>query len=90
MSIALEFFCLTVAVMMSSAAELSIFIGVGGSWSVMRRGTDVFPLWKSALTSASAADATMCFRVLHSMWIGLFAGGGRFGDFDRSVGSELR
>ena len=30
MSIALEIFCLTVAVTMLSAAELSIFIGVGG------------------------------------------------------------
>ena len=56
-------FCLTVAVTMSSAAELSVLIRVGGwvkpsSWSGMRRGTAVCPLWNSTLTSDSAVDAT--------------------------------
>ena len=65
---------------MPSAAELSVFIGVGGwvkqsSWSVIFRGTDVFPLWNSPLTSALAADATTCLKILHSVWIGPFAGG---------------
>ena len=80
---------------MPSAAELSVFIGVGGwlkpsSWSVILRGTVVCPLWNSPPTSASAADATTCLRILHSVWIGPFAGGGRFGDFSGSVGSEMR
>ena len=62
------------------------FIGVDGwvkpsSWSVILRGTDVCPLWNSPTTSASAADATTCLRILHSVWIGPFYGGGRFGDF---------
>ena len=95
MSIALDLFCLTVAVMMLSAAELSVFIGVCGrvkssSWSVILRGTAVCLLCNSPLTYASAADATTCLRILHSVWIGPFAGGGRFGDFFVSVGSELR
>ena len=47
----------------------------------MRRGTSVLPLWKSPLTSTSTAGATTCLRILHSVWIGTFAGGGRFGDF---------
>ena len=80
---------------MHSDAELSVLIGVytwgkPSSWRVMRRGESVYPLWNSPLTSASAADATMCFRILHSVWIGPFAGGGGFGDFARSVGSKLR
>ena len=95
MSIALDLFCLTVAVTMPSAAELSGFIGVGGwvkpsSWSVIPRGTAVCPLWNSPSTSASAADANTYLRILHSVWIGPFAGGGRIGDFFGSVGSELR
>ena len=95
MSIALDLFCLTVAATMPSAAELSVFIGVSGwvklsSWSVILRGTAVCPLWKSPPTSALAADATKCLGILHSMWIGPFAGGGRFGYFFGSVGSELR
>ena len=95
MSIALNLFCLTVAVMMPSAAELYVFIGVGGwvkpsSWSLILRGAAVCPLWNSPPTSASAADATTCLRILNSVWIGPFAGGGRFGDFFGSVGSELR
>ena len=80
---------------MNSAAELSVFIGFGGpvkpsSWSVIRRGTAVYPLWNSPLTSDSAADATTCLRILHSMWIGPFSGGGRFEAFFGCVGSELR
>ena len=86
MSIALDLFCLTVAVTMPSAAELSVFIGVGGwvkpsSLSVILRGNAVCPLWNIPPTSTSAADATPCLRILHSMWIGPFSGGGRFGDF---------
>ena len=95
MSIALDLFFITVVVTMPSAAELSVFIGVGGwvkpsSWSVILRGTVVWPLWNSPLTSDSAADATTCLRILYSVWIGTFSGGGRFGDFFGSVGSELR
>ena len=80
---------------MPLAAELSFFIGVHGwvkpsSLSAILGGTDVCPLWNSPPTSASAADATTCLRILHSVWIGPFAGGGRFGDFFGSVGSELR
>ena len=46
MSVALDLFGLTVAVTMPSAAELSVFIGVGGwvkssSWSVILKGTAV-------------------------------------------------
>ena len=57
MSVALDLFCLTVVVTMPSAAELSVFIGVGGwvklsSWSVILRGTAVFPLWNIPPTSA--------------------------------------
>ena len=57
MSIDLEIFCLTIAVTMPSAAELSVLIGVGGkvkpsSWSVIRRGTAVCPLWNNLPTSA--------------------------------------
>ena len=80
--------------MMPSAAELSIFILVSGwvkpsSWSVILRGTTVCPFWNSPLTSALAADATTCLRILHSVWIGTFSGDGRFGNFFGSVGSEL-
>ena len=86
MSIALELFCITVAVIMPLAAELSVFIGVGSwvkpsSWGVILRGAAVCPLWNIPPTSASAADATTCLRFLHSLWIGPFYGGGRFGDF---------
>ena len=35
-------------------------------------------------------DATTCFRILHSVWIGPFTGSGRFGTFSRLAGSELR
>ena len=95
MSIALDPFCQTVAVKMLSAIELSVFIGVGGrvkssSWSVICRGTAVCPLCNSPPTYASAVDATTSLRILHSVWIGPFTGGRRFGDFFRSVGSELR
>ena len=80
---------------MTSAAELSVLIGVGGwvklsSWSVMLRGTAVCPLWNSPPTYAYAADATTCLRILNYVWVGPFSGGGRFGDFFGSVGSELR
>ena len=79
---------------MPSATELSVFIGVGGCvkpilWSVIRRGTAVCPLRNSPPTSTSAADAATCLRILHFVWIGPFAGGGRFGYFSTSVGSEL-
>ena len=80
---------------MPLAAELSVFIGVGGwvkpsSWSVILRCTAVCSLWNSPLTYALAVDATICLRILNSVWIGPFAGGGRFGDFFGLVGSELR
>ena len=95
MSSALDLFFLTVAVTMPSAAELSVFIGVGGwvktsSWSVILRVTAVCPLWNSPPTSASAAEATTCLGILNYVWIGPFAGGGRFGYFFGSVGIELR
>ena len=95
MSIALICFGLTVAVTILSAAELYVLIGVGGwekpnSWSVMRRGTYVSPLWNSPPTSASTADATTCLRILHSVWIGPFSSGGRFGAFSGSAGSKIR
>ena len=80
---------------MPSDAELSVFIGVGGwvkpsSWSVILRGAAVCPLWNSPPTSDLAPDATTCLRILHSVWVGPFDGGGRFGYFFGSVGSELR
>ena len=86
MYIASDLFCLTVSVTMPSAAELSVFIGVGGwlkptSWSVICRVTSVYPLWKILMTYVSTADATTCLRILHSVWIGPFDGGGKFGDF---------
>ena len=95
MSVALDLFYLTVSLTMTSPAELSIFIGVGGwvkpsSRSVIIRGTAVCPLCSSPPTSASAADSTMFLRILHSVWIGPFAGGGRFGVFFGLFGSELR
>ena len=95
MFVSLDLFFLTVAVTMPLAAESSVFIGVGGwvkpsSWSVILRGTAACPLWNSPPTSALDADATTCLRILHSVWIGPFAGGERFGDFFGSVGSELR
>ena len=95
MSIALELFCLAVAVTMPLSAELSVLIGVGGwgkpiSWSVMQRGTSVCPLWNSPPTSDLAADTNACFRIIHSVWIGLFSGSGRFESFYGSIVSELR
>ena len=57
---------------------------------VICRGTSVCPLWNSPPTSTSDVDATTCLRILHSVWIGPFAGGRRFGYFSRLVGSELR
>ena len=47
---------------MTSAAELSVFIGVGGrvkpsSWSVIRRGTAICPFYNSPPTSVSAVSA---------------------------------
>ena len=53
-------------------------------------GVSVCPLWNSPLTSALASDATTCFRVLNYVCIVPFVGVRRFGDFYRSVGSELR
>ena len=95
MSVALDIFRLTVVVTMTSATELSTLIGFIGwgkpiSWSVMRRGTNVCPLWNSPPTSDLVADATTCMRILHSMWIGKFAGGRRFQAFSGLVGSEFR
>ena len=63
MSIALDLFFLTVAVTTPLAAELSVFIGVGGwvkpsLWSIICRGVSVCPLWNSPLTSELAADVT--------------------------------
>ena len=86
MPIALDLFGLTVAVVIPSAAELSVFIGVGGwvkpsSQSVILRGTAFYPFWNSTPSSALAAEATTHLRILHSVWIGSFDGGGRFGDF---------
>ena len=95
MSIALDLSCITVAATMPSAAELSIFIGVGGwvkpnSWSVILRVDAVCPLWNSPPTSALVADATTCLRILYYVWIWPFSGGGGFGVVFGSVGSELR
>ena len=86
MSIALDLSCITVAVTMPLDAELSILIEVGGwgkpsSWSVMRRGTAVFPLWNSPPNYALAADAITCLRILYSVWIGPFSGSGMFWSF---------
>ena len=53
-------------------------------------GYSCFPIVEQSLNSALATDATVYFRILHSVWIGPLAGGGRFGDFSGSVGSELR
>ena len=58
--------------------------------SVILRGTSVSSLCSSPPTSDLAADATTCLRNMYSVWIGPFYGGGRFGDFFGSVGSELR
>ena len=95
MYVTLDLFFLPVSVKMPLAAELSVLIGVGGwvkpsSWSVMRRGTAVCPLWNSPLTFALATCATTCLRILHYVWIGPFSGGRRFGDFFGFVGSEIR
>ena len=81
--------------MMSLAAELSVFVAVDSwvkpsLWSVMHRGTNVCPLWNSPPTSALAADDTTCLSILHSVWIGTFSGGGRFGAFFGLVGSKIR
>ena len=66
-------------------ADLSVLIGVGGwgkpsSWVVIRRVAYVCPLWNSPPTYASAADFTTSLRILHSVWIWPFPGGGRFGE----------
>ena len=72
-----------------------VLIHVGGrgklsSWSAMQRAAVVGPLGNIPPTSALAADATICFRILHYMWIGPFASGGSFGDFSGLVGSFIR
>ena len=90
----MEIFCLTAAVTMPLDADLSVFVGVGSwvkpiLWGVICMRTAVCPFWNNTPTSSSAADATTCLRILHSVWIGSFAGGGSFGDFSMSVGSEL-
>ena len=58
--------------------ELSVLIGFGGgvkriSWDGVRRGTAVCQLRKILPTSASSVDATICFWILHFVWIGPFA-----------------
>ena len=53
-------------------------------------GKAVCLFWNSPLTSVSAVDSTTCLRIQHSVWIGPFAGGERFGDVSGLVGSELR
>ena len=63
MSVALDLFCLTVVVTMTSAVEFYALITVGGggkpsSWILMRRGTAVFPLLNNFPTYALAVDAT--------------------------------
>jgi hypothetical protein len=63
MSIAFDHFCLIVSLTMSYAVELSVRRGVGGcvwpsSVSVTLRGAPLWALWKHALTSDSAAEAT--------------------------------
>ena len=95
MYIALDIFCITVALTIPAAVELIVFIGVCFwvkpiSWSVMRRGAAFSRLWNSPQTSDLTADATTCFRILHSVWIEPFSGGGIFGDFSGFVGSYLR
>ena len=62
MSVALDLFCLIIAVTMPSAVELSVFIRVGGwvkpsSWSEICSGTAVFPLCNIPPTYYLAAAA---------------------------------
>ena len=94
MSIALSHICLTVVVTMPSAAEFSVLIGVDGwvkpsSWSVIFRGTTVYPLYNSLPNSAPDADTTTCLRILPSVWIGPFAGGGKVRAFFGTIGSDV-
>ena len=56
MSVALELFCLTVAVTVPLDADLSVFVRVGSwvkpsSWCVIRIRTDVCPFGNSTPTS---------------------------------------
>ena len=72
--------------MIPSATEFSVLIGVGGwvnpsSWSVMHRVAAFYPFWNSPPTSTLAADSNMCLSMIHSVWIGTFSGGMRFGAF---------
>ena len=76
-------------------AELSVLVVVGGwgkpsSRSIICRGTDFCPVINSPTTSALAADITTWFRILHSVCIGTFDAGTRFGAFLGSHGSDLR
>ena len=69
MSIAFEHFCLMVLWMMPSAAELSVWIGVGGwgcpdSLSVVHSGTASLAFACIAPISASVAKATMLHMTL--------------------------
>ena len=79
-------FCLTVVVMMPSASELSVFIGVGG-WGkpsylrLMQMDTAVFPLLKSTPTFDLAEEATTCLIIMNYVWIGAFGGVERFGAY---------
>ena len=73
MSIALEFFCLIEELTIPAAVELSVLSGVHGwGWPSSARhvriGSAICALWKSAPSSASAADAITFLRVLHSAW----------------------
>ena len=87
----LRLFRLVVVVKLPSESELYNLIGIGGwlkpsSLRVMRRGKAVFPLCKSLPTSALEVKATKCLSILHSVWIGTFAGGRGCGYFVGSAG----
>ena len=72
-----------------------MLIGVGGGGKprllrVMRRGIAFIPFWKSPPSSALALKSITCLSILHSLWIGTFDGGGRFGYFAGFFGIEQR
>ena len=71
------FFCLIVLFMISLAALLSILSGAGGCLgstlsALTRSWTFVCASWYNDPTSASAADATIKFKILAMTMIGLF------------------
>ena len=56
----------------ANAVELSVLIGVGGCscpncFKIYRNGSVSWALMNKPPVSASAADATTCFNVLHTM-----------------------